>query len=220
MSLAVQLDSLAARWKSLDRRYRAIQFGLHRHRQFVRNRRSSCFQRFRRIHSHRSKPEQRVQRRGNRRRMVRQHCLRHGCDCSVESECLVSILVRKCILQKPTTSWPKSMSFVSFPKSPVELCCVYRRRCTFSRSTLRRNSGCASKHSKLFRIEKVFLTLGILFRCYSCSAMDLLKWPSSCLARLAWFNKNATGSLRIGSGLKSLDLFMGIPGKMVANAAL
>ncbi len=50
--------------------------------------------------------------------------------------------------------------------------------------------------------------------------MDLLKRPKSCLARLAWFYMNATGSLRIGSGLKSLDLFMGIPGKMVANAAL
>ena len=107
-----------------------------------------------------------------------------------------------------------------FPILPLNSVVTTGKGCTFSRTTLRRNSGCASKHIKLFRIEKVFLTLCILFRCYSCSAMDLLKRHSSCLARLASFNKNATGSLRIGSGLKSLGLFMGIPGKMVANAAL
>jgi hypothetical protein len=80
-----------------------------------------------------------------------------------------------CILRKPTTSWPKSKSFVSFPGSPFSLCCGDPLRCTFPRTTLRRDSGCASKVKNLFLFEKVFLTLCILFRCYSCSAMDLLK---------------------------------------------
>ncbi len=196
-----------------------IQSGLHRHPQSVRSRRSLSFLLPHRTRNHHAQPQLHSMLRDNRRRMARQHCFCHGGDCSFESKCLVSSLVRMCILQKPTTSWPKSMSFVSFPKSPVELCCDYRQRCTFSRTTLRCNSGCASKHIKLFRIEKVFLTLCILFRCYSYPAMDLLKRPSSLLARLECFNKNGTGCLRIGSGLKSLDLFMGFPGKMVANAA-
>jgi len=88
---------------------------------------------------------------------------------------LVSILDCMCILRKPTTSWPKSMSFVSFSISPFDLCCGDRLRCTFPRTTLRRVSGCASKVKKLFLFEKVFLTLYILFRCYSYSAKDLLK---------------------------------------------
>ncbi len=68
-----------------------------------------------------------------------------------------------------------------FPNLPVELCCEHLQRCTFPRTTLRRDSGCASKDGKLFLIEKLFLTLCILFRCYSCSATDLLKWHKNCL---------------------------------------
>ena len=44
--------------------------------------------------------------------------------------------------------------------------------CTFRRTTLRQHSGCANKDRKIFAIEKVFLTLRVVFRCYSCSAMD------------------------------------------------
>jgi len=88
-----------------------------------------------------------------------------------------------CIQRMPTTSWPISMSFFSFPNSPVKLCCDHPQRYTFSRTTLRRHSGCASKVRKVFLNGKLFLTLCILFRCYSCWPMELLiRYNTDCFA--------------------------------------
>ncbi len=119
---AVQPRSLRAGIASPSMRRIEFPSALRRNRRLVRIHRSLRCPRNRRSCNHYLQQEPPPPH-DSPRRTVRQHCLRLESGYSIELESSVSSPVRKCIQQKPTTSWPKSMSFVSFYKSPVELCC-------------------------------------------------------------------------------------------------